>query len=56
MKFIFEENDYFKTESSHIELTKTFNLNDEDLPLSTVGSVIHWVEGKNITKKTVKKK
>lgn len=52
LKFIFESNDYFYNDS----LTKTFTLTDIDMPIKADGHNINWKDGKNITKKTVKKK
>jgi nucleosome assembly protein 1-like 1 len=52
LRFHFEANDYFTNDV----LKKTFYMKEEDLPEKSVGTEIAWKEGKNITKKTIKKK
>jgi len=50
--FHFEPNEYF----SNTLLKKTFTMKDEENPVKSEGTIIDWKEGKNVTKKTVKKK
>ena len=50
--FHFSPNDYF----TNSELKKSFFFKEgEEIPEKTEGTEIHWKEGKNLTKKTVKK-
>ena len=51
LRFHFAANDYFTNEV----LKKTFYMKDEDMAEKSVGTEIAWKEGKNITKKTIKK-
>lgn len=51
LRFYFSPNDYFTNDV----LKKTFYMKEEDLPEKSIGTDILWKEGKNITKKTIKK-
>jgi len=51
LRFHFAANDYFTNEV----LKKTFYMKEEDLAEKSLGTEIVWKEGKNITKKTIKK-
>lgn len=51
LRFHFAPNEYFTNEV----LKKTFYMKEEDLAEKSVGTEIAWKEGKNITKKTIKK-
>lgn len=51
LRFHFLPNDFFTNEV----LKKTFYMKEEDLAEKSVGTEIEWKEGKNITKKTIKK-
>jgi nucleosome assembly protein 1-like 1 len=50
--FRFEKNDYFTNE----ELKKTFVMTKQNVIEKCEGSVVTWKDGKDITKKKVKKK
>ncbi|CAD8086586.1 unnamed protein product [Paramecium sonneborni] len=53
LRFTFKDNEYFKNK----ELTKKFIIEEgKDFPTSTVGTVIEWNEGKDVTVKIVEKK
>lgn len=52
LRFHFSPNDYFTNDV----LKKTFYMKEEDNAEKSVGTEILWKEGKNITKKTIKKK
>lgn len=49
--FTFGANDYF----TNTELKKTVELNEDEEPVKTIGTVIEWKEGKNTTVKITKK-
>jgi len=50
--FHFSENEFFTNNL----LTKTFVLKEAENPVKSEGTEIDWKEGKNVTKKTIKKK
>lgn len=50
--FYFEINEFF----TNYSLKKTFHLKGGENPVKSEGTIIEWKEGKNVTKKTVKKK
>ncbi|CAK81442.1 unnamed protein product (macronuclear) [Paramecium tetraurelia] len=53
LRFTFKDNEHFKNK----ELTKKFIIEEgKDFPTSTVGTVIEWNEGKDVTVKIVEKK
>jgi nucleosome assembly protein 1-like 1 len=52
IRFTFEMNEFF----TNTILTKSFYLKDGENPVRSDGTIIEWKEGKNVTKKTVKKK
>lgn len=52
LDFTFEENDFFH----NTKLRKSFKLKDIEEPYTADGDIIEWKEGKDVTKKTVKKK
>lgn len=49
--FTFGPNDYF----TNATLKKTLELDDEEEPVSSKGTVIEWKDGKNTTVKVTKK-
>jgi len=49
--FHFDKNEFFTNET----LTKNFEVKDQE-PVKASGDDIHWNEGKNVTKKQIKKK
>ena len=51
IRFHFDENPYFKNKI----ITKQFNMMDDETPIKSIGTVIEWKEGMNLTRKKVLK-
>ena len=54
IKLFFKENEYFT--NSHLELMVRFKDDQQDEVVETQGTVIDWKDGKDLTKKKIKKK